>query len=168
MAARLAGCRWGAPDRSGLLGGNGMQGLLERMSVCFAAGVFGTLVSSLGLWLAGHYGWTAALGVRLAPSWDAAWIHPRLVWGGLWGLLFLPPILENSIVWRGLFLSLCPTLAQLIIFFPQAPEAGVWGAGLGTWTPLVVAAANALWGWGAAIWVLAGSGGGRTRYHRLR
>jgi hypothetical protein len=145
-----------------------MQGLITRASVCFAGGVFGGLVAGFGVWLAGRYGWAAALGVAMAPSWDAAWVHSRLFWGGLWGLLFLPPVLEDSILWRGLFLSLCPSLAQFLIVFPFQPEAGTWGLGMGTWAPLYVVGANALWGVATAAWVVAGTGGSRSRGQRFR
>lgn len=139
----------------------GMRGFLERASVCFAAGVFGALVASFGLWLAGWYGWTAALGVSLSPPWEAAWIHPRLIWGGLWGLLFLPRFLEYSILWRGLLLSLGPSLAQLLALFPLPGDTGAWAV-------LFVLGSNALWGWAAAAWVLTAAGDGRQHYQRLR
>ncbi len=145
-----------------------MQGLLERASVCFAGGVCGGLVASFGAWLAGRYGWADALGVPMAMSFDAAWIHGRLIWCGLWGLLFLPPMLEGSILWRGLFLSLCPSLAQLFLGTGGQATAGVWGLGEGTWTLLFVFGLNALWGWGTAAWVVIAAGGGQSRYQRLR
>jgi hypothetical protein len=145
-----------------------MQGLLERASVCFAGGVFGGLVAVFGAWLAGRYGWTDALGVAMAPAWEAAWVHSRLIVGGLWGLLFVPSLMTGSLLWRGLFFSLCPTLAQFLIVFPLEPGAGIWGLGLGAWTPLVVAVTNALWGWTTAAWVMAATGEGQPRYRRLR
>jgi len=144
-----------------------MQGLLTRVSTCFAGGVFGALMGSLGAWMAGQYGWTAAMGVAIAPQWEGAWLYPRLVLGGLWGLLFLPSTLSNSLFWRGLVLSLVPTLVQLLVVFPLDPRGGVWGLGFGGWTPVYVLLVNALWGWTTASWVMAVTGG-QERYHRLR
>lgn len=143
-----------------------MRGLLDRASVCFAGGICGGLVAGVGAWLAARYGWTETLGVTLAPPFDAGWFHARLVWCGVWGLLFLPPILEDSVLWRGLFFSLCPSLAQLFFTAGQAGATG-WGVGPGTWEPLVVCALNALWGWAAAAWVVA-AGDGQPHYQRLR
>lgn len=144
-----------------------MQGLLGRVSACFTGGVFGALVASLVAWLAGQCGWCVAMGVDLAPHWSAAWVYPRLVLGGLWGFLFLPFALLNTIFWRGLLLSLGPTLVQLLIVFPTDPQAGSWGLGLGGWTPVYVLAVNAIWGWTAAIWIRS-VGGAEARVHRLR
>lgn len=143
-----------------------MRGLLDRASVCFAGGVCGGLVAGFGAWLAARYGWTAVLGVTLAPSFDAGFFQSRLLWCGLWGLLFLPPILDESILWRGLFFSLCPSLAQLFVTGDGQP--GGWGVGPGTWEPLVVCAINVLWGWATAVWVVTATGGGQPRYQRLR
>ena len=72
-----------------------MRNLFGWTSICFAGGVFGGLVNSVFLWMAGAYGWTAALDVALAPQWTLAWLYPRLIWGGLWGLLFLPHMMTR-------------------------------------------------------------------------
>jgi len=131
-----------------------MRNLFGWTSICFAGGVFGGLVNSVFLWMAGAYGWTAALDVALAPQWTLAWLYPRLIWGGLWGLLFLPHMMSESFFWRGLLVSLGPTLIQLLIVFPNQLEKGLWGLDLGNLTPLVVFVDNAVWGWAAALWVL--------------
>ena len=144
-----------------------MLGILGRASVCFAGGVFGALLAGVAIWMAGRYGWTAALGVAIAPQWEAAWIFPHLIWGGLWGLLFVPGLLGESLFWRGLFLSFGPSLVQLLIVYPSQAEAGLLGLGLGNWTALVVVGGNAVWGWGTALWVMTALGGGASRYRRL-
>jgi hypothetical protein len=86
---------------------------------------------------------------------DAAWLHPRLVWGGLWGLLFLLPLAAQRWVAQGLALSLFPSLVQLFVIFPHRTSAGTLGTGLGALTPLVVLAANAVWGVAASGWLRA-------------
>jgi len=144
-----------------------MQGLLGRVSACFTGGVFGALVASLAVWMAGQYGWSAAMGVDIAPQWTGAWLSPRLLVGGLWGLLFLPFASVSTVFWRGLLLGLAPALVQLLIVFPADPKAGVWGLGLGGWTPAYVLVANAVWGWTAAAWIRS-VGGEDARAHRLR
>jgi hypothetical protein len=53
---------------------------------------------------------------------------------------------------RGLVFSLAPTIVQLFVVFPEKTAAGVMGLGLGALTPLVVLAANAIWGLVAAGW----------------
>ena len=69
-----------------------MRQFLDRAAVSFAAGAFGALINSPGVWAAGAYGLTASIGVAIAPALTAGWLYPRLVWGGLWGFLFLLPL----------------------------------------------------------------------------
>ncbi len=115
------------------------------------AGAVGALANSVALWAAGSSGLTHALGVRIAPSLTPEWLYPRIVWGALWGLLFLLPLASQRWVAQGLALSLFPTLFQLFVVFPSS--VGVLGTELGTLTPLVVLAANAVWGLAAAGWL---------------
>ncbi len=115
----------------------------------------GALANSVALWAAGTSGLTEALGVRIAPSFSAAWLYPRIAWGGLWGLLFLLPLASQRWVAQGLALSLFPSLFQLFVVFPYRTSAGVLGTGLGHLTPVLVIAANAVWGLAAAAWLRA-------------
>ena len=127
-----------------------MDNLLKNMAVCFAAGCAGGLANSVVLWLAGALGLTAALGVNLAPAFTSAWLYPRIVWGGLWGFLFLAPVLRGSPFRRGLVWSAGPTAVQLCIIFPLVAKKGLFGLALGALTPLLVVIFNAVWGVTAA------------------
>jgi hypothetical protein len=127
--------------------------MLTRLSLTFAAGVVGGLANSLALWLAGRLGLTQALGVALAPMLTPAWLYPRLVWGGLWAWLLLAAVPGRSPVSRGLLVSLPPSLAQLLYFFPFRFHKGWLGLELGWLTPLLVLAFNALWGMVTAGWL---------------
>lgn len=124
----------------------------RSLSLCFAAGALGGLASSLALWSFGELGVSRALGVSIAPALTPAWLHPRIVWGGLWGLLFALPL---SMDWlrRGLVLSLAPSAVQLFVVFPIRAHQGVLGLELGLLTPLLVLVANAVWGVVASWWV---------------
>jgi hypothetical protein len=124
----------------------------RQLSLVLAAGAVGALANSVTLWAAGTSGLTHALGVRIAPSLSPEWLYPRIVWGGLWGLLFLLPLASQRWIAQGLALSLFPTLVQLFVIFPNA-GAGALGTKLGTLTPLVVVAANAAWGLAASAWL---------------
>ncbi len=125
----------------------------RQLSLVFAAGAVGALANSVALWAAGTTGLTQALGVRIAPALTPEWLYPRIVWGGLWGLLFLLPLASQRWIAQGLMLSLFPTLVQLFAIFPYRTEAGVLGAGLGVLTPLLVIAANAVWGLATSAWL---------------
>ena len=130
-----------------------MNNLAKKLSLVFAAGCLGGLLNSLAVWVFGVIGITSALGVKIAPPLSAPWLYPRLVWGGLWGLLFLLPLMQKQFLYRGLIFSLGPTLVQLFIVFPMKANKGVMGFDLGLLTPLLVFVFNAIWGLTAAIWL---------------
>jgi hypothetical protein len=122
------------------------------LSVFFAAGALGAFANSLVAWSLGELGVARALGVAIQPELSPAWLYPRLVWGGLWGGLFVLPLSSQAWLRRGLILSLGPTLVQLLVVFP-ARGAGVLGLGLGVVTPLFVLILNGVWGLVASWWV---------------
>ena len=126
----------------------------RQLSLVIAAGAAGALANSVALWAAGSSGLTHAIGVRIAPELSPAWLYPRVVWGGLWGLLFLLPLATQRWVAQGLALSVFPSLVQLFVIFPRA-GADALGTELGALTPLVVLAANAIWGLAASAWLRA-------------
>ena len=119
----------------------------------FAAGAFGGLVNSLVVWIAGSKGIAAHFGVSLAPQLTPPWLYPRIVWGGLWGFLFLLPLMENRNVSRGLVFSLGPSLVQLFFIFPKVADKGILGVELGALTPIFVLIYNAIWGIATALWL---------------
>ena len=126
---------------------------MRNLSLVFAAGCWGALWNSLAVWLCGYLGITSALGVHIAPALTPAFLYPRLVWGGLWGLLFLLPLSRWSFPVRGLFFSLAPTLVQLCLVFPLMAHKGVLGLQLGVLTPGLVVFYNAIWGYAAGWWL---------------
>ena len=130
-----------------------MNNLAKKISLVFAAGCFGGLLNSLAVWIFGELGITSAAGVKIAPSLTPAWLYPRLVWGGIWGVLFLLPLLKRRLFLRGLIFSLGPTIVQLFVVFPIKAQKGVMGFDLGLLTPLFVIVFNAVWGLAAAIWL---------------
>jgi hypothetical protein len=132
---------------------NAMSLTLRNLSLVFVAGCWGALLNSLAVWSFGVLGIAPALGVHIAPALTTAFLYPRLVWGGLWGFLFLIPLGRRSFPARGLFFSLGPTLVQLCLVFPVMAHKGVLGLQLGYLTPLLVVFYNAIWGYGAGWWL---------------
>ncbi|WP_305043239.1 hypothetical protein [Geoalkalibacter sp.] len=120
------------------------------LATCFCAGLLGALCNSLALAAAGSWGLMAAAGVNLAPALTLSWLYPRLVWGGLWGLLFFfavgAPRYRRHWIRKGLWLSLLPSLYQLLYVFPHLEQKGLMGLELGQLTPLFVLLFNFLWG----------------------
>jgi hypothetical protein len=130
-----------------------MARAINRLSCAFAAGSLGGLVNGLMVWAFGVWGITTGLGVQIAPELTGAMLYHRLVWGGLWGLVFILPLWQKSLFLRGLFISLGPTLVQLLVIFPFQAQKGFLGLDLGVLTPVFVVVFNAVWGWVAAIWL---------------
>ncbi len=132
-----------------------MSTTLKNMSIAFAAGAVGALANSIVVWLVGLAGVTAAVGVAIAPHLSAAWLYPRIVWGGMWGLLFLLRYPRGGPVIRGLVISLAPSLFLLLYVFPEMAGKGWLGISLGALTPVFVLFYNAVWGVTAALWLRA-------------
>ena len=130
-----------------------MEVFLRRISTIFSAGALGGLVSSVTLWALGRFGITAMIGVNMAPKLVPMWLYPRIVWGGLWGALFLIPLFKHSPLKRGVILSLGPTVLQLFILFPHKAYKGYLGLELGGMTPVLMIVLNAVWGIAAAYWL---------------
>lgn len=125
------------------------------MSIAFAAGAVGALANSIVVWVVGLSGVTAAVGVAIAPHLSAAWLYPRIVWGGMWGLLFLLRFPRGGPVIRGLVISLAPSLFLLLYVYPELVGKGWLGISLGALTPVFVLFYNAVWGVTAALWLRA-------------
>lgn len=124
---------------------------MRKWLLVFAAGSLGALVSALAMWLAGRYGLTQALGVRWAPALSAHWLYPRIVWGGLWGFLFLLPLFGSRWLLKSLVLALVVTLIKLFVIFPYSTSYGVAGLELGLLMPLAVYVFTFIWALTTAI-----------------
>lgn len=119
---------------------------MNKLMIVFAAGCIGALANSLTVWLFGDLGISHSLGVAIAPALSPHWLYPRIVWGGLWGLLFALPMLQSRLFWKGTLLSLLPTAVQLFIVFPFKAHQGIAGLDLGLLTPVLVFFFNWVWG----------------------
>jgi len=124
---------------------------MKKLMIFFAAGCLGALANSTTVWLFGDMGITHYLGVSISPSFTPSWLYPRLVWGGLWGLLFILPMLQSKPLLKGSVLSLFPTIVQLFVVFPYQTRYGIAGLELGLLTPLAVLFFNWVWGVVAAL-----------------
>jgi hypothetical protein len=127
--------------------------ILRKLSLLYAAGSFGGVVNALAVWALGYFRVTAVVGVKIAPALTPEMIYPRLVWGGLWGLVFLLPFFRNSPLLRGIIFSFAPTLVALLVVFPLKAPNTLLGLNLGTLTPLFVVIYNMIWGVAASYWL---------------
>jgi hypothetical protein len=119
---------------------------MKKIMICFSAGCLGALANSLLVWQFGELGIARWAGVSITPSLSPGWLYPRIVWGGLWGLLFVLPFLKSRFLLKGTLLSLLPTLAMLFFIFPYKSHKGMAGLSLGMLTPVYVLVVNWVWG----------------------
>lgn len=125
--------------------------LLRRLSASFTGGLAGAFVDSFNIWILGVLGITTLLGVGMRPEFTASWLYPRLVWGGLFGLLFATSFLESRPALRGILFSLLPSALMLLVVLPNMGK-GLLGLGFGTLTPVIVVGLNLIWGIVASYW----------------
>lgn len=119
---------------------------MKKLLICFAAGCLGGLANSIAVWLVGSLGIAKSLGVSIAPALTPDWLYPRIVWGGIWGFLFLLTIMKSKTIARATLFSFFPTLVQLFIIFPFKANKGMAGIDLGLLTPAFVVVYNWVWG----------------------
>jgi hypothetical protein len=123
----------------------------------FTAGAVGGVANVIFVVLAGITGLIAAMGIGFPAPELPAFLYKQMVWGGLFGLLFVTPYVKGSWIVRGLVVGLIASLAALFIFLPMA-GVGIAGLNAGVLTPVLVLIANSVWGLVAA-WVYDRSAG---------
>lgn len=112
----------------------------------FVAGALGGFSSGILVWALGSLGVTPALGFAFTPDLTLEWILRRSFASGLWGIIFLIPIYNNSPVLKGSILGVLPWLSSLLYIFPYKMQVGFFGLGLGYGTPLWTLFFGAVWG----------------------
>jgi len=130
-----------------------MSQLAKKLSIFFSAGCLGGLLNSIEVWMVGLLGISTGLGVQIAPDLSPEWLYPRVVWGGIWGVLFFIPVLNTRPFAKGILFSLPLSLVQLFVVFPLKLNKGILGLELGMLTPAFVIVSNVVWGLGAAYWL---------------
>jgi hypothetical protein len=114
-----------------------------KLPVVFSSGAFGGFVESLLYYIFSLAGIAALFGMPAAKVWKPEMVYRPVVWGGLWGITFLIPFLDELYVLKGIALSLLPTLAAWFIFIPERAPANM-RPGLRGLALIVIL--NALWG----------------------
>ena len=102
--------------------------LIQRVAICFAAGVIGGLAVVLFSRVLFGFGVSATFGVTAPISLKSPDIYRPLFWAGLWGIPFG---LFMKTAWKRLYLFgllyfLAPVLALFLIFLPMS-GAGYFG-----------------------------------------
>lgn len=102
--------------------------MIQRVAICFAAGVVGALAVVLFSQVLFQLGLSAKLGVKAPVSLKSPDIYKPLFWGGLWGLPFglLIAAAWDHLYLYGFLYFLAPVLALFVIFLPLG-GAGLFG-----------------------------------------
>lgn len=120
--------------------------MLNRLTLAFGAGAVGALVLFGAVWVLAQTGSSPLPSGRAAAMLGKEFLYRQIVWGGLWALLLVLPVLPGRWLVRGALLGVLATLAAIFYFsggaLAQAPAALL----------ATVFALNILWGIAAAFW----------------
>ena len=110
---------------------NGLT-MIQRVAICFAAGVIGGLAVVLCSHILFEVGISATLGVKAPIPLKPPDIYRPLFWAGLWGIPFglILKSAWNRLYLVGLLYFLAPVLALFLIFLPMR-GAGYFGLQIG-------------------------------------
>lgn len=125
--------------------------MIRKISAAFAGGAIGGFVDSFNIWFMGRVGISDLIGLGMQPEFTAPWLYQRMVWGGIWMLLLLLPLLRGKVLLRGCLFSLLPSAMMLFMVLPGMGK-GLMGLGFGAVTPLVVIGLNCIYGMVASLW----------------
>lgn len=124
---------------------------MKKLLIFFSAGCSGGFIYSIAVSVFGDLGITSALGVSFSHALTPGWVYSRIVWGGIWGLLFFLPLSQSNLFLKGTILSLLPTAFQLFVVFPLLTNRGIAGVELGLLTPFIILFFNWVWGVASAL-----------------
>jgi len=130
--------------------------MIRKISAAFAGGAVGGFIDSFNIWFMGKSGISDLLGLSMKPEFTAPWLYQRMVWGGIWMLPLLLPLLRDKVLLRGILFSLLPSAMMLFLVLPGMGK-GTLGLGFGTVTPIVVIGLNCIYGMAAALWYRKGT-----------
>lgn len=122
-------------------------------SLAFTAGALGALANRILIWVLGlfavipptHFEFPFPVGTKL-------WLYAAIVWGGLWGFLFLIRWRTNWWV-RGIVFGFGPSLGVWLVIYPYVAHAGFFGLSRGVGALAIPFLANNIaWGLVASWW----------------
>lgn len=130
-----------------------MNNFYARLSLAIAGGAVAGLVQTLVIVGLSNITFFQVLGMPFAIPFTLPYLYQRITWGGLWGLLFLIPLLRGWLHWqRGLIFAAAPAAASLFYFLP-AEGNGMLGLKMGPLWPVIVIAFALLWGYLTGLWL---------------
>ncbi|MFH0965359.1 MAG: hypothetical protein V2A58_15270 [Planctomycetota bacterium] len=134
-----------------------MKAFLKKASLAFASGCFAAIALTFVVWGLRKLAFSASAAGKFAAVFPALGVYRRVVWGGIWGFLFVLPALRGSILLRGVLFGLAPAVVHLFYVLPYRLDKGMLGLEMGQLTPIFVIVMGLAWGVLCALW-LAGTG----------
>jgi hypothetical protein len=119
--------------------------LFRQLSLAFAAGGVGVIALVVFLWIVRDAGVLTSLGLHAPKPKMPDFLYSRIVWGGLWALLFVLPVMSRQWLLRGLAVGVLASLASIFYFNPAWKNAAFSFV-------LLIFVANAVWGIIASGW----------------
>lgn len=119
--------------------------MLRRAALYYAAASIGGLAVVLTVWSFGRIGMPELFGVAIKPAFELASLYRAMVWGGIWGMIFLLPIPIRPLWLKGLLFTLAPVLAALMYFGP-ARGGMMFALDRGELAPFYIYLINIPWG----------------------
>ena len=116
---------------------------MKKLPVVFSGGALGGFIEILTYYTFSLAGITAKFGMPGVTVWKPEMVYRPVVWGGLWGITFLIPFLDDLYILKGIVFSLLPTLAAWFIFIPSKTPANMRPGLKGL---LLILILNAIWG----------------------
>jgi len=123
-----------------------MKNTAKTLLYLFVAGALGGLTSGILVWTLGALGITPALGFNMVPDLTPNWISRRMFASGIWGIIFLIPLFQNSALKKGATLGVLPWLSSILVVFPYKMNVGFFGLEMGMGTPLWTLLFGIVWG----------------------
>jgi hypothetical protein len=131
-----------------------MNNIYARLSLAVAAGAVGAILQTIIIVLLSELSIFQVLGMPFKIPFTLPYLYQRITWGGIWGVLFVIPLLPNTRNWiRGLVFAAVPALASLLFFLPFHDDMGWFGLKMGVLWPVVVVGFALLWGFIAGSWL---------------
>lgn len=115
------------------------------LTLGFGAGAFGACILSLLALVLSRLGVPEQLGIALPPRPMPAALYETIVWGGIWGFLFVVPVLNRLGWFKGIIIGLLASAALATYFKPEIGRGPVILLGY-------VVVLNAIWGIAAGVW----------------
>ena len=92
-----------------------MRNTLRHCALCYSSGVVGGLAKGVLVWACMRSAVTAPFGEQLAAALHVEGLYTRLVWSGLFALVFVLPFARGAMLPRALLGALIVSVVQLLV-----------------------------------------------------